>query len=92
MDQEDIKELFEEKYADALGMDYDEWAEKGPEDEQQAYQRLNQIDHELERTYDEWFEGEGDKKDKLGEYREKLKKEYDFIEQAFGLEAGDKDW
>lgn len=92
MDQEDIQSLFDDKYQKILGMKYDEWAEQGPQSEAQGYARLQEIDDELKRGYDEWFEAEGDAKAEMEDYRDKLKAEYDFIEAAYGLEAPDKNW
>ena len=92
MDQDDIKDLYQEKYKKTLGMSYDEWQSNGPQNEEEAYARLQEIDDDLQSTYDEWHEAEGDLKEELGEQREKLKAEYDFLEEAFGLEASDKDW
>ncbi len=92
MDQEDIQNLFDDKYRDLLGMSYQEWMEKGPQTEEEAFARCMEIDRELNRTYDEWFEAEGSKKDQLGDYREKLKGEYDLIEEIFHLEANDRNW
>ena len=92
MDQEDIKELFEEKYDKALGMSYQQWLEKGPQTEEQAFARCMEIDRELNRTYDDWFNAKGAEKDKLEDYRAKLKVEYDLIEDIFHLEANDRSW
>ncbi len=92
MDQEDIKDLYEEKYKKRIGLKYDEWLDKAPSNEAEAYARLQEIDDELQASYDEWYEAEGDKKEELEEEREKLKGEYDFIEESFGLEAPDKNW
>ena len=92
MEAEDIKSLYEEKYQDVLGMTYEEWQENGPKSEAEAYARLQEIDEELRNGYEEWFEGEGEEKEQLGEYRDKLKSEYDLLEAAFCLEAPDKNW
>ena len=92
MDQEDIKDLFEEKYEDRIGMNYQEWLEQGPQNEAEAYARLQEIDDELTSTYEEWYEASGEKKDEMEENRDRLKAEYDLIEESFGLEAGDKGW
>ena len=92
MDQEDIQNLFEDKYEKMLGMSYEQWLEKGPQTEEAAYARCIDIDHELNRTYDEWFDGEGAKKEQLGDYRDKLKAEYDLIEEIYHLEANDRNW
>ncbi len=92
MDQDDIKSLFEDKYQKILGQSYEDWAEQGPQNETEGYARLQEIDEELQGTYDEWYEAEGDRKEELEEYRDRLKAEYDFIEAAFSLEAPDKNW
>ena len=92
MDAEDIKTLYEDKYHKLLGMSYEEWAEQGPQNESEAYARLQEIDDELKGTYDEWYDAEGEHKNELEDYRDKLKAEYDFLEAAFGLEAPDKNW
>ena len=92
MDQEDIKDLYEEKYRKRLGITYKDWQEQGPQSEAEAYARLQEIDEELKEGYDQWYEAEGSQKEELEDYREKLKAEYDFLEEAFGLEAPDKNW
>lgn len=92
MDQEDIKNLFDEKYKKLLGQSYDQWSEAGPQNETEAYARLQEINDELEAGYDQWYEAEGDSKEEMTDFRDKLKAEYDFIEAAFGLEAPDKNW
>jgi hypothetical protein len=92
MDKQKLEELFEEKYEKELEMTVGEWLENAPETEDEAYTRLNEIDRELNRTYDQWFEAVGEEKDQLEEYREKLKAEYNLLEELFGLEAKDKNW
>jgi hypothetical protein len=92
MDQEDIKSLFEDKYQRLLGISYADWLEKGPQTEDQAYARCAEIDKELNRTYDDWFNSTGDEKMKLEDYRDKLKSEYDLIETTFGLDFEDRNW
>jgi len=92
MDEDDIKSLFEDKYQKILGLSYSEWQDQGPQNETEAYARLQEIDDELKGSYDEWYEAEGDHKEELEEQRDKLKAEYDFLEAAYGLEAGDKNW
>ena len=91
-DTEAIQSLFDDKYEAMLNMSYEEWLEKGPQTEEEAYARCNVIDRELEATYEEWFEGTGDAKEQLGEYRGRLKAEYDLLEDVFGLEAVDKNY
>jgi hypothetical protein len=92
MDAEEIQSLFDDKYKKLLGLTYEQWLEKGPQTESEAYARCIEIDRELNRTYDEWFEAKGDKKDQLGDYRDKLKAEYDLIEDIYHLEANDRNW
>lgn len=92
MDQDDIKDLYNEKYKKALGLSFDEWQSTGPQNEEEAYARLQEIDDELKEGYDEWYEAEGDVREELTDHRDKLKAEYDFLEEAFGLEAPDKNW
>lgn len=90
MDQEKLQELFEEKYQARLGISYAQWMETGPENENQAYERLAVINEELKQTEDEWREAQGDSKDQLETYREKLRLEYELIESMFGLESDDE--
>ena len=92
MDADDIKSLFEDKYQKTLGVKYEEWQETGPQNETEAYARLQEIDDELKNGYDQWYEAEGAEKQEMEEDRDKLKAEYDFIEAAFNLEAPDKSW
>ena len=91
-DQEEIQNIFEDKYENKLGITFGEWMEQMPQTEDQAYTRLNDIDAELNSTYDEWFEAQGQEKEELEEYRDRLKSEYDLLEEIFGLESGDKSW
>ena len=90
LDSEDIQELFVDKYQGLLGLTYNEWLERGPQTEDQAYARLQEIDQILKDTYEQWQEGSGAEKDELEDYRDKLKAEYDFIEEIFGLELDDR--
>ncbi len=88
----EVQSLFEDKYEGALGMSYNEWLEKGPQNQDEAYERCIAIDKELERTYEEWYESTGSAKEELQEYRDKLKAEYDLLEEAFNLETQDRSW
>ncbi len=90
LDQDNIKNLFEEKYEDRLGMAYDDWMEQGPQTEDAAYARLEVIDEELKNTEDQYQDAEGEEKTELNEYRERLRNEYQFIEEIFGLESKDE--
>ena len=90
LDQEDIQTIFENKYAKLLDLTYEEWLEQGPQTEDQAYKRLQEINEELEQSYDEWRDAEGREREALQDYRDKLKSEYDLLEEVFGLELNDK--
>ncbi len=90
MDQENRQELFEDKFAAKLGMGYEEWLETAPTTESEAFARCQQIDDELKEGYDEWYDAEGDRREELQEYRERLKLDYDIIEELFGLELHDR--
>lgn len=90
MDQEQQQELFEDKYEHKLGMSYQDWLETAPSSESEAYTRCQQIDDELKDTYEDWFNAQGDNRDVLEDYREKLKLEYDIIEDFFALELKDR--
>ena len=92
MDSEDIKNLFEDKYQRLLGQSYDQWLETGPQDETQAYARLQDIDDELKATEDEYQEASGADKEELEDYREKLRNEYQLLEEIYGLESKDANW
>ncbi|MDQ3018444.1 MAG: hypothetical protein M3Q64_01065 [bacterium] len=90
MDQEKQQELFEEKYQSKLGISYEEWLLSAPTTEDEAYDRCAEIDAELKRTYDTWFDAQGEEKDTMEDYRDKLKLEYDLTEEMFGLELSDR--
>ena len=92
MYQEDIQNLFDDKYQKLLGMSYEQWLKQGPQTEAEAYARCEAIDQELNRTYDEWFEATGARKDQLEDYRGKLKAEYDLLEELFHLDFEDRNW
>ena len=92
MDDDKIKDLFEEKYEEALGLSYQEWLESAPQTEDQAYQRCIEIDELLNDSYDEWFAASGDKKEELEEQRQKWKLEYDLLEELFHLDFEDRSW
>ena len=90
MDEQKLKELYEEKYQEKLGMDFGQWIVSAPNNEQEAYDRLEQIDLELKATEEIYQELQGDGKWELGETREKLRNEYQLIEELFGLESHDE--
>jgi hypothetical protein len=90
MDAARQQEIFEDKYQSKLGLSYADWLETAPSTEEDAYARCQQIDDELKDSYDQWFESEGDAREELETYRDKLKLEYDIIEELFGLELHDR--
>lgn len=90
LEPEDIQNLFESKYADRLSLSYQQWLEEGPQTEDQAYTRLQEIDDELKDTYQTWQESAGVEKDEMEDWRDRLKAEYDLIEEVFGLELNDR--
>jgi hypothetical protein len=90
LEDDDLKDIFEENYKDKLDMSFDEWMQQAPETEEEAYARLDAINEQLKETHDEWFEATGDQKDELEEERDRLKVEYDLIEEMFHLEIEDK--
>jgi len=92
MDQDKLHEIFQDKYEKLLGITFEEWLEQAPQTEDQAYTRLKEIDEELKKTEEEYESAEGDEKWELGEYREKLRNEYQLLEEMFGLESKDGDW
>lgn len=89
---EKLQKLFEDKYEKALEMSYQEWLDIAPQNETEAYARLQELDDELKATEDQYHEAEGDEKWESGEHREKLRNEYQLIEELFGLVAKDADW
>lgn len=90
MDADKQQEIFDDKYAPKLGISYSDWLETAPATEDEAYAACQQIDDELKKTYEEWFNATGDERDILDTYRDNLKLEYDIIEEMFGLELNDR--
>ncbi len=90
MDQERQQELFVDKYERKLNITYADWLETAPNSEDEAYARCEEIDDELKDTYQTWMDAIGAEKDELEDYRDKLKIEYDLIEEMFGLELKDR--
>jgi hypothetical protein len=90
MDVEKQQELYEDKYQAKLGLTYSDWLETAPETEDEAYAYCQQIDDELKSTYDEWFNSKGEERSELENYRDRLKLEYDIVEELFGLELKDR--
>ena len=90
MNQEDIKNLFDDKYQNLLGVTYEEWLEQGPQTEEEAYARMQEIDDELKTTEDEYTEATGMEKEELSDFRERLRNEYALVETVYGLESQDE--
>ena len=90
MDQTRLKEIFEEKYQKLLGYSFEEWLKNAPQNEIEAYAKLQSIDEELKTTQTQFEESTGNGKWELGEYREKLRNEYQFLEELFNLESQDE--
>lgn len=89
MTPEKQQEIFEDKYQDKLGKTYEEWLETAPETEDQAYEKLAEIDVELKQILDILPTTSGDERDEMEDERDQLKLEYDLIEEMFGLELDD---
>lgn len=89
MDAAKQQEVYEDKYERKLGLPYSDWLESAPSNEDEAYGRCQQIDDELKDSYEQWFEAQGDQREELQTYRDRLKLEYDIIEELFGLELKD---
>lgn len=90
MDAQKQQELFEDKYQRKLGVSYEDWIETAPQNEQEAYAYCQQLDDELKVTYEQWFNAAGNERADLEDYRNRLKLEYDIVEEIFGLELKDK--
>lgn len=90
MDEDKVKQIFEDKYEKALGISYDEWLPTAPQNEAEAYARLQEINDELKSINGEYEDAVGDEKWELGEQKERLQNEYALIEEMFNLEAQDE--
>ena len=90
VDVEKQQELFEDKYERKLGVSYEDWMQTAPQTEQEAYAFCQQLDDELKTTYEQWFQSKNDERSELESYRDRLKLEYDIVEEFFGLELKDK--
>ena len=86
MTPERQQEIYEDNYKGKLGISYDEWLESAPETEDQAYEKLEEIDTELKQIVDILANTPPEEKDELEDERDRLKLEYDLIEEMFGLE------
>lgn len=89
MTPERQQEVFEEKYESKLGMSYQDWLDSAPETEDQAYEKLQEIDIEIKQINDVIANTPSDAREELEEERDALKLEYDLIEEMFGLELDD---
>lgn len=89
MDPDKLQSLFEDKYQQKLDMSYEDWLMTAPETEDQAYEKLQEIDDELKEISSQYSDATDDARDNLEDERERLKLEYDLIEEMFGLELKD---
>jgi hypothetical protein len=90
MDQDQLRDIYQEKYEKMLGLTFEEWLDQAPQAEDQAYEILKEIDDELKSTAEEYEDATGDAKWELGEYREMLHNKYQLIEEIYGLEPQDE--
>lgn len=90
MTAEELRELFEDKYQHRLNLTFTDWLRDAPRSEGEAYRRLAEIDGELKGTYDRWYQAVGEERERLDGYRERLKANYDLLEELFGLESNDE--
>lgn len=90
MDADKQRELYEDKYQAKIGVSYGDWMESAPSTETEAYAYCQNLDEELKNTYEEWFNSTGEQREELENYRERLKLEYDLVEELYGLELHDK--
>ena len=89
MTPERQQEIFEEKYEHKFGMPYQDWLENAPETEDQAYEKLAEIDQELKQIKEALAIPTPESKEELEDERDKLTLEYELIEEMFGLELDD---
>ncbi len=90
MDAQKQQEVYEDKYQAKIGIPYQDWMESAPQTENEAYVYCQQLDDELKNTYEDWFNASGEQRDELDTYRDRLKLEYDLVEELFGLELHEK--
>ncbi len=90
MNAEKLQALYQDKYEQRLGKSFDQWLKEAPKSEDEAYDRLNAIDVELKNTEEKYHEALSNEKWELGEYRERLRNEYQLLEELFGLENLDE--
>jgi len=90
MDEEKLRERFEDKYERLLGISYQQWLETAPDTEDEAYQRLDQINAEIEVLLDAKDAAVGDARSDIEDRLEYLRTEYAIIEEMFGLELHDR--
>lgn len=88
MDQDKQQEIYEDKYREKLGMSYADWLVTAPQTEDQAYEKLQELDEEVKQINDLLADG-ANNRDDLEDERDRLKLEYDLIEEMYGLELDD---
>jgi hypothetical protein len=89
MDVDKQQEIFDDKYQHKMGMSYEEWLEQAPETEDQAYEKLSEINEDLKLVKQDLAEAAPEFKDQLEDERDRLMLEYELIEEMFGLEIDD---
>ena len=89
MDVDKQQAIFEDKYQHKLGMSYGEWMETAPETEDQAYEKLAELNEEIKQAKDDLAEAAPEFKEELEDERDRLLLEYSLIEEMFGLELDD---
>lgn len=89
MDVDKQQQIFEDKYEQKLGMSYDEWLEQAPATEDQAYEKLAELNEELKQVKEDLADAAPEFKDELEDERDRLKLEYELLEEMFGLELND---
>lgn len=88
MEPEKQQEIFEDKYQHKLGMSYEDWLATAPETEDQAYEKLQELDQEIKQIND-LLSDQPSNREELEDERDRLKLEYDLIEEMFGLDLDD---
>lgn len=90
MDEDKLKSLFEDKYERLLGLSYQQWLEVAPSTEEEAYERLEKINAEIEILIDAKDAATGGAREDIEERLDRLRTEYAIIEEMFGLELHDR--
>ena len=87
-----LQDLFEDKYGRLLDMSYQDWLATAPQNEAEAYAKLDELNDEIERISDAKEEAVDESRDSTADKLDALRTEYALIEELFGLESKDADW